>query len=52
MIDRDTKMAANSLKLSLPGLPDEPHLPKNFEFPKRTFVKSKTCTVLRAEPEV
>ena len=39
----DTKMAANSLKLSLPSLPDElkPHHPKNFEFPKRTFGSSK-----------
>ena len=34
---------ANSLKLSLPSLPDEPRAqhPKNFEFPKRTFGGAK-----------
>ena len=32
-------MTANSLKLSLLSLPDEPHHPNNFEFPKRTFGK-------------
>ena len=37
----DTKMAVNSLKLSLPSLSDEPHHPKNVEFPKRTFGKLK-----------
>ena len=39
----DMKMAANSLKQSLPSLSDEPHHPKNFEFPKRTFGKSNLC---------
>ena len=33
------KMAVISLKLSLPSLPDEFH---HFEFPKRTFGKSKS----------
>ena len=34
-------MAESSLKASLPSLPDKPHHPKEFAFPKRTFGKSK-----------
>jgi len=35
----DAKMAATHVKTSLPGLPDKPHHPKHFAFPKRTFAE-------------
>lgn len=35
------RMAAKSLQASLPQLPDKPHHPKDFDFPKRSFGKTK-----------
>ena len=32
---------AKHFKESLPSLPDEPHHPENFKFPKRSFGKAK-----------
>jgi len=34
-------MATSSLKATVPSLPDDPHHPKNFSFPKRSFGKAK-----------
>ena len=34
-------MGAGSLKDYLPSLPEKPHQPRNFQFPKRSFGKAK-----------